>query len=138
MAQFANTPQQVVQRIQAIDGIGRVQHRTFTGVRVSDILALHGVNVNNLPANATMVITTYNAAETATSDTPATHAIANPANFLAATTILAWHEVDHGEDDGTQNTVVGYLTRPRLIFGDAAGVLWGQHSQRVVTITLTF
>jgi len=122
----------VVQTILALDAIGRENNRTFTGIAIRDILVLYDVNLDCVPATAILTLTTVNAAGDAHSNTPATHAIASPANFLAADTLLAWYEVNLDNDTSS------LLERPRLVFGNDAAVLWGQFSQRVTAMTLTF
>ena len=131
MAAFAG--EEAVQRITAFDAIGREQNRTFTGVAIRDILAHNGVDLNDISSTARLVLTTVNADGTVSSNTPATHSIASYANFMAETTLLAWHEINHDADDAET-----LMERPRLVFGDETEALWGQFAQRVTAITLYF
>jgi len=111
-----------VQDTNAENANGIAQPRTFTGVAIRDILENEGVVLADIPATATLTVTPY-------AGNPAT---VSYANFMAPTTILAWYEYNR-----TTN-VNNELTRPRLAYGDASGVLWGAFTQQVVAITLYF
>ncbi|MCL2445367.1 MAG: hypothetical protein FWD06_01180 [Oscillospiraceae bacterium] len=118
MAQFAGTAQEAVQQIAPLDAIDRVQSRTFTGVAIRDILAWQGVNLHNIGSTATLNV----GGSTLAADV-----------FMAETTLLAWHEVNHNDDNAAIN-----LTNARLIFGDEQGLRWGAYRQNITEITLEF
>jgi len=113
VSQFANTPRQVVQTSHMTDSIGRESTRVFTGVAIRDILEQNGVNLNNIPTSATLIVRTHDGLSSTL----------NRATFMANTTLLAWHEVR----DGTATD----LSRPRLVFPSG---LSGNFLQQVVSI----
>lgn len=117
MAAFAGTANEVVQQIAPLDAIDRVQSRTFTGVAIRDILAWQGVDLYSIN-NATLNVG---------------GSVLQSAVFMAETTLLAWHEVNHDNDDAS-----AYLTNARLIFGDEQGLRWGAYRQNIMEITLEF
>ncbi|MCL2531429.1 MAG: hypothetical protein FWE40_04660 [Oscillospiraceae bacterium] len=117
MAQFAGTTQEVVQQIAPLDGADRVQSRTFTGVAIRDIFTWQGVE---LYSNASATLNVGGS-------------VLQPAVFLAESTLLAWHEVNHDNDDAATD-----LANARLIFGDEQGLRWGAYRQNIVEITLEF
>jgi len=118
IAQFANSAHEVVQEINTVDGANRPQNRTFTGVAIRDILAWQGVDLYTIDSNAVLNVG---------------GSMLEPAVFLAPTTLLAWHEINHDNDNAA-----AYLTNARLIFGDEQGMLWGAYRQNIIELTLEF
>jgi len=107
----------VTQQSHMTDSIGRESTRSFTGVPIRNVLAHHGINLNAVPAGATLQVISVDGASVTL----------NRTEFMATTTLLAWHEVR----DGNQNA----LTIPRLVFPSG---LSGRFLQQVATITITF
>jgi len=112
-SQFAST--QVVQPAHMVDSIGRESNRIFTGIAIRDILTQNGVNLNAIPAGATLVVRAADGHNLTLSH----------AEFMAPTSLLAWHEVR----DGTATD----LSRPRLVFPSG---LSGRFVQQVTTLEL--
>jgi len=119
VSQFAGTAQQVVQQAHMVDTIGRESHRTYTGVAIRNILERNGVNLSAIPASATLRVAAADGAAVTL-----THA-----EFMAPTTLLAWHEVRHSDNSSTD------LANPRLVFPSGLSARFLQH---VTTLTLTF
>jgi hypothetical protein len=106
--------QSVTQTSHMVDSIGRESTRVYTGVPLRNVLTANGVNVNNVPANSTVVVTAHDG----------TTLTLTRAQFADATTLLAWIE-DRGGGDVRQ------LDRPRLVFPQG---LSGRFIQQVVSI----
>ena len=99
------------------DSIGRESTRTYTGAALTTILAHNGVNLNAVPANARLRVTAADGYSLYLSR----------AEFMSATTLLAWHEDRH---NGNGNIL---LDRPRLVFPSG---LSGRFVQNVATLSL--
>jgi len=95
MALYADTEFEVVQQCHLEPSAGSTpSDRTYTGVALKDILADNGVDLADIPANATLEAV-------ASDDESVTYTYEQ---FMAATTLLAWFEDKN--NDGKNSDVI--------------------------------
>jgi len=88
IAAFAGTSKQYARQVDWLDSLDVPNNRTYTGVRLKDLLEYCGIDVNALPATATITAGT-------TDNRPVTYTYAE---IMDNTTMVAWLE-DRGGGD---------------------------------------
>jgi len=95
MTAFAGGAQEVTQLCKSTNSIGVATERSFTGVALKRVLVLKGVNLGDITAAATLVVTAPHN-DITRPDIVVTYSYAE---FMDETTLLAWYQVDNGNID---------------------------------------